>query len=235
MIEYAGRSRSSAGRWVSGLVFLILVLAGICLNLYLLSWRVADAGIAGCGGGSCEEVLASRWSEVFGVPVTVIGALVYAGLLVSLTSWDRRLTLPLLGAILGAVFWFVFVQAVFLGKFCPWCLAAHGVGLAVVIVGVIRRESTPPLRNLALWGYAAFLAIGLMQIYGPVQASHRVNDAPNSAVSAPVHASGSGRKVFFDEGRKSFDVSAHCHALARRMRNTSWWSISISNARPAAS
>lgn len=202
-----GKSRSSSGGWASGLVLLILALAGFILNLYLLSWRVVDAGIAGCGGGPCEEVLTSRWSGVFGVPVTVFGALVYAGLIFSLSPWGRRFTLPLLGAILGAVFWFVFVQAVFIGKFCPWCLAAHGTGLAAVSVGAIRRKATGSLGELALWGYAAFLAIGLIQVYGPLPAGHRINDTPASAAPAPVQASGAGRKVSFDEGRKSFDIS----------------------------
>lgn len=208
MIRSAGKSRSSSGAWLPDPLFLILVVAGFGLNLYLLFIRMADAGIAGCGGGPCDQVLASRWSAVFGVPVTVFGALVYAGLTVSLTVSCRRLTGPLLGVVFGSVFWFVFAQAILIGNFCPWCVAAHGVGLAVVCVGIIRGRGISSPADLAKWGYAAFLAIGLAQVYGPVPASHRIDELPAAAGRASILASGGGRIVTFDAGRKSFDVAS---------------------------
>jgi uncharacterized membrane protein len=201
MIGAVGKSRPDSGGRLPGWVFLILVLAGFSLNLYLLFRRMTDGGIAGCGGGLCEQVLASRWAVVFGVPVTVFGALVYLGLMASLAPSCRRLTTPLLGAVLGAVGWFVFAQAVLIGEFCPWCIAAHVVGLAVVGVGAQRSQG-----GLAAWGYAAFLSIGLMQLYGPVPASHRIEGTPAPAAGLPVQAGGEGRKVSFDGGRKSFAV-----------------------------
>jgi uncharacterized membrane protein len=204
--------RSSLGGRVLALGFLLLAFAGLCLNLYLFSWRVADGGIAGCGGGSCEQLLASRWAVIFGVPVTVFGALAYTGLMVSMATWGRRFTMPLLGAILGAVFWFIFVQAVLIGKFCPWCLGTHGVGLAVSLVGLIREGRLGgfriPLKELVWWGVAAFLAIGLVQVYSPVPASHRIDNNQAPAAPSPIQARGEGRKIFFDDGRKSFDVSS---------------------------
>ena len=175
--------------------FLALSLAGFMLNIYLLSRSV------GVGG---DALPASRWALAFGVPVTVFEGLVYAGLMVTLTPWGRRLTLPLLGTVLGAVFWFAFVQAVFIGKFCPWCLAAHAVGLAVTAVGLLRAGRVFGFRNatgdLVHWAYAAVLTIGLAQVYGPVSKSHRIDDAPHSAALAPIHAAW--------EGRKSFDAAA---------------------------
>jgi uncharacterized membrane protein len=202
MIGTEGKSRPGSGGRLTGLVFLILVLAGIALNLYLLFRRLADGGIAGCGGGPCDQVLASRWAVVFGVPVTVFGALVYLGLLLSPAPSFRRLTTPLLGAVLGAACWFVFAQAVLIGEFCPWCIAAHLVGLAVVGVGAKRSHG-----GLASWGYAVFLAIGLAQLYGPVPVSHRIEETP-AAPGPPVRTDGEGRKVSFDGGRKSFLVEA---------------------------
>ncbi len=184
-------------------LLVILVLAGFSLNLYLLFLRLTDAGISGCGGGPCDEVLASRWSVVFGVPVTVFGALVYLGLLVSLTPRGVSLTTPLLGAVLGSVGWFVFAQAVLIGKFCPWCLAVHGVGVAVVCLGAMRSQG-----GLAGWSYASFLAIGLAQLYGPVPASHRIDELPVVAGPPSMRAVGGGRIVSFDGGRKSFDVAS---------------------------
>ena len=192
-------------------VILTLALLGFTINLYLLVRRFADgsAGVAGCGGGSCDEVLASRWSAVFGIPVTVLGVLVYAGLILSLTDRFRRWNLPLLGAVTGAALWFVFVQGVILEKICPWCMSAHAVGIAVMGFGLLRhggsREFVSMLWCVAKWTAAAFLGIGLAQVYGPIPATYRIEGAVSSA-AVPAPEAGEGRKVLFNGGLKSYDV-----------------------------
>jgi uncharacterized membrane protein len=175
------------------LVFLSLALVGFALNLWLLVGRLADpsADIAGCGGGSCDVLRASRWAEIFGVPVTLFGLLAYAGLMFSITPAGHRLKAPLLGAVAGAALWFVFAQAVLLGEFCAWCMAAHGVGVLLVSLALGRAapDRLSLIRRTIVWAAAAFLGIGLCQVYGPVRESHRV--------------------VAFDGGRRSFDVAAN--------------------------
>ena len=54
------------------------------------------------------------------------------------------------------------------------------------------------------WTLAAFLGIGLAQVYGPVPAGHRIE---NVASINPIPTSGEGRMVEFAGGRKSYDVS----------------------------
>ena len=195
----------------SALDFMILTLAllGFAINLFLVARRFTDpsAGIAGCGGGSCEEIMASRWSVVFGVPVPVLGMLAYAGLMVSLTAWGRRSHEPVLGAISGAAMWFFFVQSVLLERYCAWCNAAHAIGAAVVGFSLIRQRcggSGNILLPVGKWTLAAFLGIGLAQVYGPVPAGHRIE---NVASINPIPPSGEGRMVEFAGGRKSYDVS----------------------------
>ena len=213
MIRPADNARSTAGEWMLDLGLLTLAFAGFFLNLFLLTWRVSDgaAGIAGCGGTSCDEILASRWAVIFGVPVTVFGALAYVGIMGSLTPAGRRLSVPVLGSVIGAVFWFVFVQAVLIGKFCPWCLAAHGVGIAVTVMGLVREGRGGGFRrasgDLALWGFSSFLCIGLAQVYGPLPTTHYVDVSAVTPLAA-VHEKGVGRKVTFDDGRKTFDATA---------------------------
>lgn len=177
---------------IPDLVFLSLALAGFALNLWLLARRLADpaASIAGCGGGSCDELLASRWAMIFGAPVTLFGLLVYAGLMFSLTPAGRRLNAPLLGAVAGAAGWFVFVQAVLLGKFCASCLAVHGVGTLLVLLAFLCAGSDRRrlVRRTMFWSAAVFLGIGLCQVYGPAPETRRI--------------------VTYDGGRRSFEVAA---------------------------
>lgn len=196
-------------------VILTLALLGFTINLYLLIRHFPDGsrGVAGCGGGSCEEVLASRWAVVFGIPVTAFGVLVYAGLILSLTDRFRRWRLPLLGAVTGAALWLVFVQGVILEKICPWCMSAHAVGIAVTGFGLLHhggnREFPGALWRTAKWTAAAFLGIGLAQVYGPIPATYRIEGAVSAAAAAmPAPEAGEGRKVSFNGGRKSYDVIA---------------------------
>lgn len=192
-----------ARRTQTALDFLILLLAfaGFLLNLWLFFRLYSNeaAAIAGCGGGDCEEVLASRWSRVFHVPVTVFGALAYSGLMASLTAVFQRSNAFFLGLIGGAALWFVFVQAVLLEKFCPWCLAAHGLAASLVLLGWMRLGGIEGLKRLAFWGSASFLAIGLSQVYGPVSQTHRMEDLTKLPHPA-------GRMIGFDGGNKVFRV-----------------------------
>lgn len=185
----------------------VFALVGLALCLWLLGKSHGAGAAAGCGGSACDEVLASRWSEVFGLPVAGIGALVYAALLVSRARWARGLRCVLLGAIAGAALWLVFVQWVILRQFCPWCMATHGIGVLVFLCGwgLARIDGGAGARSrLALWVLAGFLLLGLSQVYGPVRPGHVIEGGSAGAdAQAPR-----GRQVVFDGGKLVFDRDA---------------------------
>jgi uncharacterized membrane protein len=158
-------------------ISIALALAGLGINILLLTRTMGDAAIAGCGGGPCDEVLASRWSSLLGLPISMPGILIYV--LVSLSCFRRMeiLRWPLLGCIAGAALWFIGIQAFVLGKFCPWCMAAHGVGLALVSVGVL----TGGLRQISAWAGLAVFALATTQVFGPVRDSHRLEEMESAA------------------------------------------------------
>ena len=200
--------------WILDFSILVLALAGLAINLLLLGRHLTGSAIAGCGGGSgCEEVLHSRWAQVLGIPVTGFGGLVYLALLVSLTAKGRRGLVPCLGLIAGAAAWFVFVQAALLGRFCPWCMTAHGIGITLALLGMWRCAleggTLPVLKTLGGIAAAAALGIGLLQVIGPLPVTHRLGEVHGAAVSpaTAIHARGTGRKVAFDGGRKAYDLS----------------------------
>ena len=150
------------------LLCIVLALGGFGINLLLWIRHMGGSGIAGCGGGSaCEEILNSQWSQVLGAPVTVFGGLIYLALLFALVARVRLLLGICLGLILGAAVWFVFVQAVLVGRFCPWCMTAHGIGVVVTLLGV-RLLGTggsiwSALRVIGLSAAAAICGIALSQ------------------------------------------------------------------------
>lgn len=197
---------------------LVLAACGLAINLFLLIHYLRGGWIAGCGSGSgCEELLGSRWSQVLGIPVTGFGCLVYGVLMWSFTGRGGILLRPCLGLITGAAAWFVFVQAVLLGRFCPWCMSAHAIGILVTLCGLWRHalagNFVASLKIIAVSAMAAVAGISLSQVTGPVPATHRVDEVRSAgdALDIALHARGSGRKVRFDDGRKTYDLSVLPH------------------------
>ncbi len=205
-------SRETKLLGVLDFLFLVFALGAFAINLLLLS-RGLDrtaSSIAGCGGGSCDELLASNWSVIFGIPVTAFGVAVWFAVMASSTHHFRRAHHPLLGVVVGAAAWFVFVQAVILKSFCLWCMAAHGFGIAAVVIGLFRQSSNHglarSLKLMGVWSMAAFLATGLVQVYGPVPIAYRIDGEITAAPASRAGVEENERIVFFDDGRKSYQV-----------------------------
>ena len=202
----------------SGALLLALCVAGFLLNAWLLWLKVSDPdhAVIGCGGAGCGSVLGSRWSQIFGIPVTVFGMLAYLAVVVAV--WRGWAFLHAVGAFVlsGAVCWFVYIQAAILGLFCLWCMAAHVLGLATAAILWMRLSLRVEFQNIMTratpCGLVVVLAFALAQIFGPSPASHRLGKTPTEAGNLSqlsIHAEGSGRKVTMARGLKVF----HCESL----------------------
>lgn len=189
---------------------LLLSLCGLLLNGLLLYWKLFDrsAGIAGCGGGGgCNEVLASRWSQVFGLPIPVLGILIYV-LLAAALLWRKGAIVSIFsGAIVGSAVWFVIVQAVLLHHFCPWCMATHSVGILIAVLAWTAAPWRGHLRWGLPFGLAAAFGLVVLQVLGPVPASHRIDTESPFSPAGGIHELGAGRKIAFDDGRRIYDNS----------------------------
>jgi uncharacterized membrane protein/protein-disulfide isomerase len=130
----------------------LLSLVGLGIAAYLLFLSLAKRGLpAGCGQGSgCDEVLNSRWAQIFGLPVSGLAIAVYVGILLVLASLrlstsSRQVhragtALSVLAAVLaGAAVWFVGLQFLVLKAICPWCLAEHAIGLVIAAILFAQR------------------------------------------------------------------------------------------------
>ncbi len=197
-------------------------IGGLLISGWLLLQKATGSigYLVGCGAGTgCANVLGSRWSQWFLIPVTALSLLLYAALLF-LTFRPQRTALLAVGTALGAAaVWFGIVQAFVLRSFCPWCLAAHGIGLACAVL-VFRHHgggSRGDLRNGLLAGLAATGVLVAGQIFGPVPDTHQESDivlkeSPAAAPGKPlpVHERGEGRKVTL-LGNKRYNVALLPH------------------------
>jgi len=188
----------------------IASLAGLLLSAWLLIQKLTGniSYLVGCGAGSgCGDVLGSRWSQWFHVPVTALSLLLY-GTLLALTFRPRRGPMLAIATMLaGAALWFGIVQAFILVRFCPWCLAAHLLGLVCAVL-VFRQKSDTPTRPALLAGLAALVLLVAGQVFGPVPDTHAETRVVLAATPAkpdeklPVHERGEGRVVTFLQGKK---------------------------------
>jgi len=195
-----------------------LALVGLVINGLLVIQSLSGDSIAGCGGGSsCHDVLNSRWSSLLGVPVAILGFLLYLVFLVALYRRNLWVLYICLGLILGAVAWFVFVQTVIIGRFCLWCMAAHGVGVMIFCLTIWREKmqgnGIPAIKIGGSFAAMSSVGIGLMQFLGPLPVTHRVEDVrgEKESRSVSVHSRGEGRKVEFDNGRIIYNVETLPH------------------------
>ncbi|TWT78180.1 Vitamin K epoxide reductase family protein [Posidoniimonas polymericola] len=139
----------------------LLALTAAAVSTYL-AWKTITAGpVAGCGaasGAACDDILASRWSKWFGLPVSALAAVVYVG--IAAAAWPvalrsgaaaRGVLTGLIVLAVGAGLWFVGVQVVALGAFCPWCLTVHACSLLIAgtAIGLLRQPDEDDDRQAA--------------------------------------------------------------------------------------
>ena len=126
-----------------GLRFVLgaLAVAGLLISAYL-TWAhflgVPPVCISGSGG--CETVQTSRYATIFGVPVSVLGLIAYAGLLVSASLRDEvGVYVGLLIALVGTLFsaYLTYLEVFVIHAICQWCLASAAVMVAALLCAAL--------------------------------------------------------------------------------------------------
>ena len=119
-----------------------LAVAGIGIAGYL-TW-VHYAGLEPVcvgGGGGCEQVQTSRWAELAGVPVALLGLVAYTTVLASLALPDEAgRTVAAFVSLVGFGFsgWLTYMELEKIGAVCQWCVASAVVMTALAAVSVAR-------------------------------------------------------------------------------------------------
>jgi uncharacterized membrane protein len=128
---------------------------GDCLRTASIAVAVAGLGIAGyltavhyAGGApacaiahGCEVVQESRYAELAGVPVALLGLLGYAAILASLArDGETARTVTAFLALAGAGFsaWLAYVELARLDAVCSWCVASAVCMTSLAALAVTR-------------------------------------------------------------------------------------------------
>ena len=119
-----------------------LSVAGLLVSTYL-TWThlrgVAPVCVGGSGG--CETVQASRYSEILGVPVAVLGLAGYAGLLFStLLETEGGVFFGLFVALVGVLFsgYLTWLEVFVIGAICQWCVVSAALMVGSLVLTSLR-------------------------------------------------------------------------------------------------
>ncbi|NIS82142.1 MAG: vitamin K epoxide reductase [Anaerolineales bacterium] len=116
-------------------------------SLYL-SWLKVTGNTAACSGiGDCETVANSRYSEIGGIPIALIGVLGYL-LIIALVflemrrpQWTENLTMALFGVtLIGTLYsaYLTYLELAVLRAICPFCIVSAIVMVLLFILSIFR-------------------------------------------------------------------------------------------------
>ena len=133
-------------------ISLILVVIGLLVSIYMTIYKATSNDALCLGSGDCSTVNASRYAEVYGIPVASIGIAGYFAIL--LTMWFERRDKffekngPMLVfgmALTGFLFtvYLIYVETAILNAFCPFCMTSQIAMTLIFIISIIRLVRQP--------------------------------------------------------------------------------------------
>jgi uncharacterized membrane protein len=130
-----------------------LVALGLLVSIYMTIYKLTENNSMCLGSGDCSTVNASRYSEVNGIPVAVIGVMGYAAILALLYMERRRNgyfrqngTMLIFGlALTGFLFtvWLIYVELALIKAICPFCLTSQVTMTLIFLISILRLVRQP--------------------------------------------------------------------------------------------
>ena len=138
-----------------------LALFGLGVSSYLTYSHWGGTPISCAGVGDCEYVNSSAYATLGGIPVSGLGGLLYAGLLVTAFTWwrfptDERLPVAYWGLALagfGYAGYLTYVELYVLDAICVWCVTSATIlttCLALSTAALLRPPPEPLSRSVAV-------------------------------------------------------------------------------------
>jgi uncharacterized membrane protein len=131
-----------------------LVIVGLLVSIYMTIYKITNDNRLCLGSGDCATVNSSRYAEVNGIPVALLGVIGYGAILGVLFLERRRGffqqngTLLIFGmALAGFLFtlWLIYVEIALISAICPFCVASQVAMTIIFIIAVIRLIRQPQI------------------------------------------------------------------------------------------
>jgi len=133
-------------------ISMILVVIGLLVSIYMTIYKVTSNDALCLGSGDCSTVNASRYAEVYGIPVAVIGIAGYLAIL--MTHWyeprdkffEKNGPMLIFGfALTGFLFtlYLIYIEFAILKAYCPFCLTSQAAMTLIFIISIFRLVRQP--------------------------------------------------------------------------------------------
>ena len=133
-------------------ITIALAILGLLVSIYMTIYKVTANDNMCLGSGDCSTVNASRYSEVNGIPVALIGVLGYVSI-IGIHWLERRNdffeqngSMIFFGiSLIGFFFtlWLIYVEIALIKALCPFCLASQATMTIIFILSIIRVVRQP--------------------------------------------------------------------------------------------
>lgn len=129
-----------------------LTVIGLLVSIYMTIYKITSNDSMCIGSKDCSVVNASRYSEVYGIPVAVIGVFGYAAILALLLLERKNSFLQQNGSmaffglsLTGFLFtlYLIFVEITLIKAYCPFCITSQVAMTLIFILSVIRVVQQP--------------------------------------------------------------------------------------------
>jgi uncharacterized membrane protein len=133
-------------------ISMFLVVIGLIVSIYMTIYKATSNDALCLGSGDCSTVNASRYSEVYGIPVASVGIAGYLAILLVLwyerrdKFFERNGPMLIFGmALTGFIFtvYLIYVEFAILKAYCPFCLASQSAMTLIFILSIIRLVRQP--------------------------------------------------------------------------------------------
>lgn len=126
---------------------ILLAFLGLLDSVYLV-WVKYTGAYALCGPiGNCESVNTSQYSEIFGIPISLLGAGAYAIMIVLLLLenrsqiWAEFSSMIVFGiSLIGVLYsiYLTYIEVVVLKEICPYCVISAIILVILLLLSGIR-------------------------------------------------------------------------------------------------
>ena len=135
--------------WLS----ITLASLGILVSIYMTIYKWTSNNAMCLGSGDCSTVNASPYSEVYGIPVALVGVLGYSSILGLLLLQDRagkffeqNSTMAVFGlSLTGFAFtiYLIYLELFVIKALCPFCITSQITMTILFIITLIRLVRQP--------------------------------------------------------------------------------------------
>jgi uncharacterized membrane protein len=131
---------------------IMFTIIGLLVSVYMTIFKITNNESMCIGSHGCSIVNSSRYAEVYGIPVAVLGVVGYAAILAVLFLerrpgfFQENGTLLFFGlSLTGFLFtlYLIYVEVALIKAYCPFCITSQIVMTLIFILSVIRLIRQP--------------------------------------------------------------------------------------------